>query len=526
MKLTNKKIIVGILGVALTSVLVWAGTALKITEQPEDQTAALGDSVTFSVKADGDSDISMDMVWCPAGTFTMGSPSGELGRWDNETQHSVTISHGFWIGKYGVTQAQYKTVMGNNPSYFSGDNNPVECVRWYDAMSFCEKLTAQEKAAGRLPEGYEFTLPTEAQWEYACRAGTTTAFNNGTNIPTEEQRWDEPCPNLDPIGWYWYNSGSTTHPVGQKRPNNWGIYDMHGNVWEWCLDWYPGYEGSDRVIRGGSWSFNAAGCRLAYRSFSNPGCFWSYGGFRVALSPVQSGSGGNYGNSSLTYQWYKDGIAINGATSSSYTISKVKKSDEGSYTVTVSDGTTSVTSRAAKLTLSTLSIKMHQVSDSRGYQNATASAGADEPLIPLASETSLGSHLKEVSQGLVADGVTPLVFSVKETGQTTENHTYTIKLVSKTSGGSSAMEKLYVLNNGKYVQSNQLTIKAHPQGDFTTYFYLGAIKSEDISTSVSEVGYSIEITSGTGSEALATQEFKIRRPPIVLDSVYTRLTKR
>ena len=179
------------------------------------------------------------------------------------------------------------------------------------------------------------------------------------------------------------------------------------------------------------------------------------------------------------------------------------------------EGTPKNAEKNVKIDSSPLLIKMHQVSDSRGYQNATASAGADEPLIPLASETSLGSHLKEVSQGLVADGVTPLVFSVKETGQTTENHTYTIKLVSKNSGGSSAMEKLYVLNNGKYVQSNQLTIKAHPQGDFTTYFYLGAIKSEDISTSVSEVGYSIEITSGSSSEALAHQEFKIRRPPIV-----------
>ena len=287
MKLTNKKIKIGILGLALTSVLVWAGTALKITEQPEDQTAALGESVTFTVEAEGDSDISMDMVWCPAGTFTMGSPGSELGRWGGEAQHSVTLSSGFWIGKYEVTQAQYRTVMGNNPSYFSGDKNPVECVTWYDAMSFCEKLTAQERAAGRLPEGYEYTLPTEAQWEYACRAGTTTAFNNGTNIPTDEQEWYEPCPNLDPVAWYSYNSGSTTHPVGQKRPNNWGIYDMHGNVWEWCLDWYPGYEGSGRVIRGGGWNDYALNCRSADRSNGNPGNDDDSYGFRVALSIVQ-----------------------------------------------------------------------------------------------------------------------------------------------------------------------------------------------------------------------------------------------
>ena len=219
---------------------------------------------------------------------------------------------------------------------------------------------------------------------------------------------------------------------------------------------------------------------------------------------------------SMNYQWKKNGSNISGATNSSYTISKVKKSDEGSYWVTVSDGSTSVTSKAAKLTLSTLSIKMHQVSDSRGYQNATSSAGADEPLIPLASETSLGSHLKEVSQGLVADGVTPLVFSVKETGQTTEDHIYTIKLVPKATGSFSYNKELYVLDNGWYFQSTLLPIKAHPQGDFTTYFYLKGVKSEDIPTFVSEESYSIEITSGTGSEALATQEFKIRRPPIVL----------
>ena len=287
MKPTGKKITIGVLGLALTSVLVWAGTALKITEQPEDQTAALGDSVTFSVKADGDSDISMDMVWCPAGTFTMGSPSGELGRWDNETQHSVTLSSGFWIGKYEVTQAQYRAVMGSNPSYFKGDSLPVEEVTWYDAMSFCEKLTAQERAAGRLPEGYEYTLPTEAQWEYACRAGTTTALNSGKNLSAKYE-----CPEMDEVGWYWYNSdwynsGSPTHPVGQKKPNNWGIYDMHGNVWEWCLDWYPGYEGSHRVMRGGSWFNDASGCRSAYRGSNNPDCYWGNCGFRVALSSVQ-----------------------------------------------------------------------------------------------------------------------------------------------------------------------------------------------------------------------------------------------
>ena len=286
-----KKILIGILGLVLASALVWAAASLEIIKQPESQTVKAGESVTFSVEtSEEDVELAMSMVWCPAGTFTMGSPSGEVGRDSDETQHSVTISHGFWIGKYEVTQAQYRAVMGSNPAsgYGVGDNYPVYYVSWYDAMEFCQKLTEIERAAGRLPESYAYTLPTEAQWEYACRAGTTTAFNNGTNIPTEEQGWGA-CPNLDPVAWYWYNAGTyeyTSHPVGQKKPNAWGIYDMHGNVYEWCLDWYPGYEGSYRVLRGGSWYCYACFCRSAYRDYGDPSN-GSFRGFRVALSLVQ-----------------------------------------------------------------------------------------------------------------------------------------------------------------------------------------------------------------------------------------------
>ena len=232
-------------------------------------------------------EVKLDMVWIKPGTFMMGSPKDELGRFDNETQHEVTLTKGYWLGKYEVTQEQYKAIMGKNPSEFVGDNLPVEQVSWDEAMEFCKKLTEVEKESGRLPSGYEYTLPTEAQWEYACRARTTTAFNNGTNIPTEDQRWKEPCPNLDPLAWYWYNSNSTTHPVGQKRPNNWGIYDMHGNVWEWCLDWCPG--GSSRVVRGGSWDdyAHAVSCRSANRIDRDPSYNGSNIGFRVALVPVK-----------------------------------------------------------------------------------------------------------------------------------------------------------------------------------------------------------------------------------------------
>ena len=141
------------------------------------------------------------------------------------------------MGKYEVTQAQYQAVMGTNPSKFKGDDLPVERVSWSDATNFCAKLTANEKAAGRLPEGYAYTLPTEAQWEYACRAGTTTALNSGKDLSDKEE-----CSEMDEVGWYNYNRGdSYTYPVGQKQPNAWGLYDMHGNVWEWCSDWFGDY---------------------------------------------------------------------------------------------------------------------------------------------------------------------------------------------------------------------------------------------------------------------------------------------
>ena len=238
--------------------------------------------------------VDLDLVEIKAGTFIMGSPSDELGRYDDEVQHEVTLTQDYWLGKYEVTQAQYEAIMETNPSHFSGDNNPVEEVSWNDAMEFCAKLTAAAKASGKLPEGYEFTLPTEAQWEYACRAGTTTALNSGKNLSGEEE-----CPEMDEVDWYWGNSDRKTHPVGQKQPNAWGLYDMHGNVNEWCLDWegeYPTSSVTDptgpvtgdyRILRGGCWGNYAYYCRSASRSSnSDDTSDWNYG-FRVALVPVK-----------------------------------------------------------------------------------------------------------------------------------------------------------------------------------------------------------------------------------------------
>ena len=237
--------------------------------------------------------VSLNMIWINPGTFMMGSPENELGRGDNETRHQVTLTQGYWLGKYEVTQAQYEAVMGTNPSYFKGADLPVEQVTWNDATNFCAKLTEAEKAAGRLPVGYEYTLPTEAQWEYVCRAGTTTALNNGKNLSSAEE-----CPEMDEVGWYVGNGNNTTYPVGQKQSNAWGLYDMHGNVFEWCLDWHGDYPtsavtdptgpemGSKRIVRGGSWYYSAKNCRSAKRNFGAPDLSGNNVGFRVALAPI------------------------------------------------------------------------------------------------------------------------------------------------------------------------------------------------------------------------------------------------
>ena len=228
----------------------------------------------------------IDMIWIAPGHFSLGAQSVND---DEQPLTEVTLTKGYWLGKTEVTQAQWEALMEGNPSNFKGPDRPVENVSWDDAMEYCRKLTERERSAGRLPDGYEYTLPTEAQWEYACRAGTTGDYS-GTG-------------NLDDMGWYMDNSESQTHPVGQKRPNTWGLYDMHGNVSEWCRDWKGGYpggtvtdpigppSGSDRVYRGGCWSGVAAYCRSARRDWCGPG-LRDYGlGFRLALAPQVSPDG-------------------------------------------------------------------------------------------------------------------------------------------------------------------------------------------------------------------------------------------
>jgi formylglycine-generating enzyme required for sulfatase activity len=211
----------------------------------------------------------MELIWCPPGSFIMG---------EGADAHPVNLSKGFYLGKLEVKQEQYERVMGQNPSSLKGKNLPVENVSWDDAMAFCKVLTKRE----RVLRGWEFILPTEAQWEYACRAGTTTAYSWGDDINPKLANYKD--------------SGlKKTRAVGSYRPNAWGFFDMHGNVWEWTADRYGKYptgsvidpigvaSGSDRVVRGGSWNPGGTGLRSAKRGTNTPGARSSDMGFRIGF---------------------------------------------------------------------------------------------------------------------------------------------------------------------------------------------------------------------------------------------------
>jgi formylglycine-generating enzyme required for sulfatase activity len=235
------------------------------------------------------------LVFIPPGTFRLGSPTNEVDRDPVDSgvegpQTAVTLTKGFYMGKYLVTQGEYAAVVGSNPSTFPDTIRPVEQVTWHDATNYCAKRTQQETAAGLIPAGSRYRLPTEAEWEYACRAWTSTRFHYG----------DDPgYTNLTNYAWYLDNSGGTTHPVGQKLPNPWGLYDMTGNVAEWCQDWYGLYpggtvtdpqgpgSGSGRVLRGGLWGEGAKYCRSAWRITKDPAERCYCVGFRVVLVASQ-----------------------------------------------------------------------------------------------------------------------------------------------------------------------------------------------------------------------------------------------
>jgi len=295
-----------VIGLLSCLMMVVAGCASRVVKENDPKPF---EKQTFT------NSIGQTFVLIPAGSFVMGSPPDEPGRDDDETQHRVTISRSFYLQTTEVTQGQWEEVMGKNPSYFKncGDDCPVEMVSWDEAREFIRKLNHREKT-GR------YRLPTEAEWEYACRAGTTAALYNG---PIDIiGRFNAPA--LDPVAWYGGNSCVTyeggkrcsrwgerqescprcgTHPVAQKEPNTWGLYDMLGNVWEWTEDrcdhhfviitdtYVDGIvdplckKGFRRVRRGGAWNRYARQCRAAERYFDDADRGYYFLGFRIARTP-------------------------------------------------------------------------------------------------------------------------------------------------------------------------------------------------------------------------------------------------
>jgi formylglycine-generating enzyme required for sulfatase activity len=267
---------------------VLAATAAPIPKAPPV-------SGTFTSGAPGSrftNMVGMDFVQLPPGVFTLGSPSSEYGHSEKERAHQVSLTKGFYIQTTEVTQGQWEAVMGENPSHFQicGSDCPVEQVSWFDVQRFIQRLNEMEQTR-------TYRLPTEAEWEYACRAGSSTAYANGGTIKDDTCGHNEA---LESLGWYFRNSELGTHPVARKQPNAWGLYDMHGNVWEWCRDWQAKYpftpvtdpigpeKGFHKIRRGGSWSHYPMYCRSAYRSWYDPDNRTAEIGFRLVRDLKES----------------------------------------------------------------------------------------------------------------------------------------------------------------------------------------------------------------------------------------------
>jgi formylglycine-generating enzyme required for sulfatase activity len=266
--------------------LVWLA-GLSISQSQTLPRPLLGEDYTIP-------GMEMEMVWIEPGSFWMGSPEIEPGRKIDEIRHQVTLTQGYWMGKYEVPTAQWERIMGSQTAKSKKQkaDSPIEEVSWSDVQVFLEKLNERELKAKRLPEGYRYLLPTEAQWEYACRAGTDSAYSFGDSAD-----------DLGDYAWHYDNSATGflfgkkrhLHPVGKKSPNPWGLHDMHGNVYEWCHDWYVGYtsdptidpagpdNGAFRVFRGGSWYVGPEDCRSAIRRRHSPTYQVHSIGFRLSL---------------------------------------------------------------------------------------------------------------------------------------------------------------------------------------------------------------------------------------------------
>ncbi|NLX14579.1 MAG: formylglycine-generating enzyme family protein [Phycisphaerales bacterium] len=252
-------------------------TAEQAGQVQENAARQLG--LPKEIRLDFGGGVEIELVLIPAGEFLMGSPDTEPHRnADEGPQHRVRIPQPFYMGKYEVTQAQWQAVMRKNPATFKGDDRrPVENVSWDDCQKFCRWLSAKL--------GQTIRLPTEAEWEYACRAGSPAPYHYGDSVS-----------DLDAYAWYRQNSEGATHPVGRKKPNAFGLYDLHGNVWEWCADvWHDNYQGAPadgsawikggnsagRILRGGAWDYGPRDCRAAYRNGSAAGCRKCGSGLRL-----------------------------------------------------------------------------------------------------------------------------------------------------------------------------------------------------------------------------------------------------
>ena len=302
MRIVSKNKVSSMSGYVILAIISLASTHEKLpAEEPKDNPAKVVAPFDaerasasqaewaghLSIPAKLRNSIGMEFMVIPPGEFIMGSPPSELGRLDNERCRRVVLTKPFLIGSTEVTQSQYEAVTGSNPARFKGANNPVEKVSWEDADEFCRKLSAipAEQSAGRV-----YRLPREDEWEFACRAGTETTYSFGNDTSL-----------ADKYVWYKANSGGQTHPVAQKLPNSWGLYDMHGNIFEWCeiepagdhrfldVDSKGLYESWGQVYRGGAWINREDRVRSASRSVYKPTFRYHYMGFRVALDcPVES----------------------------------------------------------------------------------------------------------------------------------------------------------------------------------------------------------------------------------------------
>jgi len=281
-----------IMAVFVSLLIAAAVIAAEKTQPGKTQTAPLQKKAAEQAKMplektiDLGSDVNMVLVYIPAGEFEMGSPATELERYSDEGQHHIKLAKAFYMGKFEVTQLQYRILMNENNSKFGGDKLPIENLNWYEAGRFLKKLSDKT--------GLKFRLPTEAEWEYACRAGTATAFNTGTTLDSDFANYNAKTAYADGLTGKYL---ARTIEVGSYQPNAFGLYDMHGNVWEWCSDIYEEnyykisplidpkgpQEGSSRVIRGGAWDEKAYKCRSADRGYRKVKADKANIGFRAVL---------------------------------------------------------------------------------------------------------------------------------------------------------------------------------------------------------------------------------------------------